>query len=128
MAANTVPIFPLAPRFEAATIANSDSTTKKLLFAAGVDGSRINAIGVKSTDTAAATVEFYLSKDSGSTFYLLGTIAISAAYQGFAQSGIPCFDSSKGIAIPLGSSIYAAVSAAVTADKTLNFSVLGSDY
>ena len=71
---------------------------------------------------------FYLSKDSGSTFYLLGTIAISAAYQGLVQSGIPCFDSSKGIAISADSSIYVAVSATVTADKTLNFSALGSDY
>lgn len=128
MAANTIPVFPLAPRFEAATISNSDSTNKKLLFAAGVDGSRINAIGVHSTDTAAAVISFYLSKDSGTTFYLLGTISIAAAYQGFVQSGIPCFDSSKGIAISADASIYVAVAAAVTAGKTLNFSALGSNY
>ena len=128
MAANTIPTFPLAARFEVATISNSDTTSKKLLFTAGIDGSRINSIGVSSTDTAAATLMFYLSKDSGSTFYLLGTIAISAAYQGLVQSGIPCFDSSKGIAISADSSIYVAVSATVTADKTLNFSALGSDY
>lgn len=128
MAANIIPIFPLAPRFEAVTIGNSDSTDKKLLFAAGIDGSRINSIGVHSTDTAVATIAFYLSKDSGSTFYLLGNIAISAAYQGLVQSGIPCFDSSKGIAISADSSIYVAVSAAVTAGKTLNFSALGSNY
>ena len=128
MAANTIPVFPLAPRFEAVTIDNSDSTNKKLLFAAGVDGSRINSIGVHSTDTAVATIAFYLSKDSGSTFYLLGNIAISAAYQGLVQSGIPCFDSSKGIAIPVSASIYVAALATVTADKTLNFSALGSDY
>lgn len=128
MAANTIPIFPLAARFEVATISNSDTTSKKLLFTAGIDGSRINSIGVSSTDTAAATLMFYLSKDSGSTFYLLGTIAIPAAYQGLVQSGIPCFDSSKGIAIPASASIYVAALATVTADKTLNFSALGSDY
>lgn len=128
MAANTIPIFPLAARLEVATISNSDTTSKKLLFTAGIDGSRINSIGVSSTDTAAATIMFYLSKDSGSTFYLLGTIAISAAYQGLVQSGIPCFDSSKGIAIPVSASIYVAALATVTADKTLNFSALGSDY
>lgn len=128
MAANTIPVFPLTPRFEVATISNSDSTAKKLLFAAGVDGSRINSVGVKSTDTAAATIEFYLSKDSGSTFNLLGTFPAEITYQGLAQSGIPCFDSSKGIVIPAGASIYVAVASAVTADKTLNFSALGSDY
>lgn len=128
MSANTVPIFPIAPRIEAQKIENADSTNKKLLFQAGSNGSRINTIGVSSNDTAAMTVEFYLSKDGGTTFSLLGSISVSAAYQGQIQSGISSFDSTNGIAIPAGCSIYIAVASAVTSGKALSFNILGSDY
>lgn len=128
MAANITPIFPLAARIETQIIENADSTNKKMLFSAGSNGSRLNTIGVNSSDTAAMTVGFYLSKDSGSTFSLLGTISVSAAFNGPIHSGISCFDSSNGIAIPSGSSIYVAVASAVTSGKALNFSALGSDY
>lgn len=128
MPANTTPVFPISARIESQKIENADSTNKKLLFAAGTNGSRINIIGLNSDDTASATIQYYLSKDSGSTFSYLGYITVAAGYQGAIQSGIPCFDSALGMAIPSGASLYVAVAVAVTSGKTLCFSATGSDY
>ena len=80
MAANTVPVFPIAARIECQILENADSTNKKLLFIAGSNCSRLNAIGINSSDTVAMTVGFYLSKDGGSTFSLLGTISVSSLF------------------------------------------------
>lgn len=116
MAANITPIFPITPRIETQQIATADGTDKKLIFAPSTNGSRVNIIGASSTDTAIITLNFYVSKDSGSTFSFLGFLTIAAGFQGVVSSGIPCFDLAVGMAIPSGSDIYVAASAAVTVD------------
>lgn len=128
MAANTVPIFPLSPRIETQFITDTDGTTRKLLFNASTDGSRINSMGVSSDNSASTTIQFHLSKDGGSSFNLLGTIVVAANYQGPVHSGIPVFDTVNGMPIPSGSSIYVSVAASVASGKFLRFSAVGSNY
>lgn len=128
MPANTTPIFPLTPRIESQIIENADGTTKKLLFAPGANGSRINTIAACSTDTASVTLLFFLSKDAGSTFSYLGSITIAAGYEGAVSSGIKAFDIATGSAFPSGASLYVGASVAVTSDKSVSLSAIGSDY
>src|SRR5438045_9464334 len=53
--------------------------TNTVLFAtAGAEGSVVKSIIISSDDSSARTVQFWLSKDSGTTNYLIGTVVIAA--------------------------------------------------
>ena len=72
----------------AATIVNATSFTAAnpgtaptntiLLGTAGAEGSVVKSLVVSSTDTASASVQFWISTDAGTTKYLLGTVVVAA--------------------------------------------------
>ncbi len=128
MSANTTPIFPITPRVEAVEIVNADGTTKKSLLTPGSNGTRINKVAACSDDTASVTLKFYYSKDAGSTFLYLGSIAINAGAETNVTTGIKLADAASGLVLPYGTVLYASAGAAVTLGKTVSVSVSGSDY
>jgi hypothetical protein len=68
------PIFPQAIRNAVQAIANADGTTIKTLVTAGANGSRIYAISITSTDTAARDLNLYVAISG--TNYLIGTVSV----------------------------------------------------
>jgi hypothetical protein len=64
MAANTSPIFELTVTSPSVQIAPADTTTKKTLKAGTTNGSRIDAIYVSSTDTAAVVLKKKYNRSS----------------------------------------------------------------
>ena len=76
MAANTSPIFPLTVQNYAITFAAVDGTTIKTLYEAGLYGSRVDSVGITSSDTAARVFRIYLS--DGTTNYLAGEFSVAA--------------------------------------------------
>lgn len=128
MPANTIPIFPILPRIESRKITDADGTTKLLLFAPGANSSRLNKLSACSDDSVGATLKFYLSKDSGSTFDYLGSTLVSAGYEGDVSAAMKCLDLSSGTALPPGADVYVAVASALTAGKTITVTAVGSDY
>jgi hypothetical protein len=103
-----------------------------VLFAtAGVEGAIIKGITVSSSDTAVRTLQFFISKDSGTTQTLLFTIAVPAN-SGFTTVamvdvlttatvlGLPVDQSGRPV-IPLeaGARIYVGTTVAVTSGRTV---------
>lgn len=127
MAANTAPIFPLVPRFDAVAILTADGTDKKLLFTSGMNGSRINSIAGCSDDTASVTLKFYVSKDDGVTFYYAGSATLAAGAEQEITTAIK-IAALSGLALPAGCKLYVAAAAAVTADKRVDVTLAGGDY
>jgi citrate lyase beta subunit len=80
MAAGTSPIFETVVKNAGAHIAPADTTTKKTVYTGGTNGSRIDALMVSSTDTAAVTLMWYITV--GGTDYHIGdtVIAIGSGY------------------------------------------------
>ena len=74
MAGTATPIFPQTIRGASAQILNADGTTKKTLCAGGTNGTRIDAISVASTDTAARDLQLWMN--NGSVDQLLCTVSI----------------------------------------------------
>jgi len=102
-----------------------------LFTTAGADGSILKALTVSTSDTAAKTLQFFLSKDSGTTKILLFTVAVPAS-AGFTTIGLtdvlttgtvvglPVDQSGRPV-IPLeaNSRIYVGTTVAVTAARTV---------
>ncbi len=128
--ANTSPIFPLTPKTSPATIVNADSTTKKTLFTAGANGSKLDAVKVLSDDTATVTLSFYATKSG--TDYLIGTVAISPG-TGVTAGTSPAdaleyINDGYALAIEAGVIIKVTASAAVTSGKTVTVIAHSGDF
>lgn len=52
-------------------------TNTLLLGTAGADGSVVKSLVISSTDTASATVQFWISIDGGTTKYLIGSVVVA---------------------------------------------------
>jgi hypothetical protein len=147
---NTLPVTQTIQNW-AQTIVNATSFTAAnpgtaptntiLLGTAGADGSVVKAILIASSDTASASVQFWLSTDGGTTKYLLTTVVV-AALSGFAtltnidvlantiMAGLP-IDSAGRPVLELAAStkIYICViTAAVTASKNVYVTAQVEDY
>lgn len=76
MTMTATPVFPQTIKNYAVQILPADTTTKKTLCAGATNGTRIEAITIASTDTAARDVQFFLY--NGTTSFLLATVAVPA--------------------------------------------------
>ena len=118
-------------------------TNTVLLLTAGADGSVVKSIVVASDDSAAKQVSFYISVDSGTTKYLLGTVNVAAGagltsgttsnvdvLGNYYLLGLPVDQSNKAIIeLKAGAQIYAGViTAAVTSGRTLHVIAQMEDY
>ncbi len=116
--------------------------TNTILFAtAGANDSVLKSIIISSTDTAAATVQFWLSPDAGTTKYLIGSAVVAALsgnatvinidvlanpiITGFAtdQTGRPVLPLQATYRIYVG-----VITAAVTANKNVYIIGVQEDY
>lgn len=83
----SIPI-PQTIRTPAVTLVNADSftaanpgtspTNTKLLLTAGADGSVVKALHIASNDGSSRTVQFWISNDSGTTKFLIGSVVVAA--------------------------------------------------
>jgi hypothetical protein len=118
-------------------------TNTVLLLTAGADGSVVKSIMISSDDSAAKQVSFYISVDSGTTKYLLGTVNVAAGagltsgttsnvdvLGNYYLIGLPVDQSNKPIIeLKAGAQIYAgAITAAVTSGRTLHVIAQMEDY
>jgi hypothetical protein len=139
MATTNTPIYPQTISNSGVTIVPADTTTKKTLLTAGVNGAKVEYINVASDDTASKNLILYLS--DGTNDYLLTWIAI-AATSGFTTS-IPSVAVLQSTQLPLnyydsngnrvlfikaGWSIKVAVSATMTTAKTMYITSAYSDF
>lgn len=118
-------------------------TNTVLLLTAGAEGSVVKSIVVSSDDSAVKQVSFYLSIDSGTTKYLLGTVSVAAGsgltsgtkanvdvLGNYYLLGLPVDQSNKPvIELKAGSQIYVGViTAAVTIGRTIHIISQMEDY
>jgi hypothetical protein len=130
MAANTSPIFSLAPFGTGAQFTSTDTTTKKTLYTGGTNGSRIDQINVCTNDTAAVNLQFYLN--DGTTDFYLGYVNIPAGsgYPSVAKvDALPTLCPNLGyLVLKSGAILKAACNATMTAAKTTDVCVIGGDF
>lgn len=144
MAANTIPIFPLAANNSAQAFVNADGTDKKTLFTAGANGSLVRGIAATSDDTADKAVQLYAT--IGGTDYLIAavTVPLNAGVTGavpavnLLSQGDPATpvcpwayidnNGNRVIWLPAAAVLKAAMQAAVTAAKTVTVTAFGADY
>lgn len=115
-----------------ATNPGTAPTNTVLVATAGSNDSIIKSLSICTDDSVAKTVQFWVSKDGGTTKYLIGTVAV-AALSGTATltnidvlgnallAGMEIDETGKNILrIASGSTLYAGIiTAAMTASKTL---------
>jgi hypothetical protein len=75
MAANTNPIYPLAPKNIVAQLTNASGTNAVIVYTAGANGARIDALSLTNSDTVAHDVALIIN--NGSTDYTVGTFAVA---------------------------------------------------
>lgn len=115
-----------------ATNPGTSPTNTVLVATAGSNDSVIKSLTICTDDSASKTVQFWVSTDSGTTKYLIGTVVV-AALSGTATlinidvlgnsliTGLEFDETGKPVLrLAAGSTIYAGIiTAAMTASKTL---------
>jgi len=141
MAVSNVPIFPQSFNQTITTIVNADGTNKKTAYTAGINGSKLEAIYVTSTDTNAFTVNIY--ETLSGTDYLIGTLNIPASSGNTTSAptinilnnsgnfgSVLNIDSNgnRYMYLVANAIIKVAVTSAYTAAKTMSFISMGEDF
>jgi hypothetical protein len=136
MPLNTNPVFIGTRRSVGVEMDNADSTNQVSLFAAGTNGSLIEAISVTSTDTAAVELDLYLY--DGAASFSLGSVTVpigagtnggtANAVDGLNQTELPWLRDDLTLALGAGCTLKAAAHAAITSGKVVHVSVFGGDY
>ncbi len=127
---NINPIFEKAPAAAGLQFAAADTTTKKTLVTGGTDGTRVDAMNVSSTDTAAVVLNVYVTVSG--TDYFRGSVSIAAA-TGTAGAAtidlIPTLAATLGyIGLGNGHVLKIACNATMTAAKVLDIVAQYGDY
>ena len=117
------------------------SPTNTVLFmTAGAEGSEVKAIMIASDDSSARVISFYLSTDSGTTKYLLGSVSVPSSsgltvvnvdvLGNALMVGLPLDQSGKPVMILLAAArIYVGVTIAViTSGRTVHLIGQVEDY
>lgn len=136
MAANTAPIFPVSVQNYAVNFATVDGTTSKVLFEAGIYGSRVDTVSVVSSDTSARVFRVYLSDGTtdyqAGEFYVAagaGTNGTSAALKMLTTAWLSWLDSSGCLFLKAGWSLKIGLKGStITANTLVTFIASGGDY
>lgn len=139
MAVTSTPIFLQTPKTYIKQILPADTTTKLTLATAGANGSKIDAINISSTDTAARDLFLYVN--DGSTDAPLGVMSIPAnsgntnalaAIDALNHAQIPglAVDSNGNKCLILQATYTLKISsgATVTAAKAITATAFGGDF
>lgn len=131
MAGSTTPIFTAVANNGVQQFANADGTTKKTLFTPGANGSRIDRILVTSNDTAAVTLQVYVTVSAVNYHLVDVTIPIGTGYTTVvAMDILPTVLRSLGgsLTLPTAHVLKGAALAAVTAAQVVDVVCVGGDY
>ena len=139
MAVTSVPIFPQTIKSPVQQILQADTSSKKTLYAAGVNGSRVESIVVTSTDTVLRLLQFYVTVSG--TDYLIASIqcdlsagtttaipplsvfsSVNMAWMSFDPAG------NRYLYLESGAALKVASTTTLTATKAIQFFVQGGDY
>ena len=141
MVVTATPIFPQTITNKVVTIVNADTTTLKTLYAAGTNGTKVENILVTNTDTAAYTVQVYVTISA--TDYLIGSVNIPLSAGNLSTVNSVNLLSTTGNLGPVlnldstgnpylylasGSTLKVATTGTVTAAKTITFFAQGGDF
>ncbi len=132
------PVLPQAINVGLTGWANADTApTKKTIFTAGSNGSKVTSIIAGSTDTTARVFIIYLNRSSTSYRLTSTTVAITAGTDGLTQSanmlnliaGLPKDnDGQSYILLKNGDIIQAENQTTVTSAKNIDITVTGADF
>jgi hypothetical protein len=138
MSGNTAPRFAANANIGTQTFVNADGTASKVVFTAGSNGSRLDALNIASTDTAAHDVQVLLN--IGGSDVPIGTInvAIGAGNSSTVNSKNVLADPNLGLTIsdpygnrvlelPAAATVKLAMAVAVTSGKTVSVTAMGGD-
>lgn len=135
MAANTQPIFPIAPKFASVAIANADAQTVKTIYTAGANGGRVSGLALISTDTVNRDVGIYLNGTLLATVQAplgCGTASTIPAKDVLADANFPqpYFDANGNLVldVPAGATLAINAPVTVTAAKTVTGVVFAADF
>lgn len=127
----TTPQFVSTPNTIGVNYANADGTTAKTIFTAASGGSRVDALVVSTTDTAANTVVLNLVKSA--VTYTLGSYTLTPS----GSLGVPkAMDlltlipglGALGLVLKTGDTLTLALGTAITAGQTASVVVIGGDF
>ncbi len=126
------PQFVSTPNTAFTKFANADGTTKKTVFTAGSNGSRLEALSIASNDTTANVAIIYVS--NGGTDYQLVGVSIAVVgntvvlnVNALANLGWTT-TMDGGIVLKNGDSIKVSMNAAVTSGKEVDVHAIGGDF
>lgn len=141
MAVTATPIYPQSLKNSVVTIVNADGTTKKTVYTAGADGTKLESIFVTNTDTAAYTLNVYFNISS--TDYLIGTVNIPLSSGNTTSAPTVNLLSSAGnlgavlnkdpngntyLYLQSGTVLKVATTGTVTSAKTVTLTAIGEDF
>jgi len=134
MAANTSPIFPVAPRSQSMVVVGASALTPRssvtgttgltLCFTPGANGSRVDTIRVNSTGTTlAGNLNFWVY--NGTTSNLLTQTLVTAVTASATAAGFSTMLAFTDLVIPTGYALYCS---SEVASQLVNTIVSGGDY
>lgn len=140
MAVTATPVFPQVPKSFKVQILPADASGLKTIATGGTNGSKVNAIVVSSSDTAARDVSWGITNTS--IFYVMGTVTIPiTAGQIAATPAVNLLDITKtpGLPIDADGNPYILLASSsdtlqikalttVTAAKEIDVSAVGADF
>jgi hypothetical protein len=139
MAKSSSPVLPQSPKISPVTLQNADGTSVKTAYTAGANDSKVVALSASNTDTAAYTVQVWLTRSA--TNYLLGAfpVAANAGNNGTVAAqnllaptlwpGLPVDnDGQVYLFLQSGDTLSAGVTGAVASGKTVTVTAIGADF
>jgi hypothetical protein len=130
MAANTSPIFELAPFMKGDTLDDGDTTVAITLITGAANGTRIDSIMCSTNDTAAVNLKFFV--DNGGADLYLGNVllAIGSGYTTVARvEAMATLAPTLGyLVLPSASELKVGCVATMTNAKVTTVVALGGDY
>jgi hypothetical protein len=130
MAANTSPIFELAPFLKGDTLDDGDTTVAITLITGAANGTRIDSLKCTTNDTAAVNLRFYI--DNGGADLYLGVVALAIG-SGYTTvepvEGMTTLSPTLGyLVLPSASELKVSCLATMTAAKVTTILAMGGDY
>lgn len=135
MAINNNPVFPTALSGATQTFVNADGTTAKVIATAALNGSRIDAVSIVSTDTVAQV--FNIIVNDGVNDRQVGTVNVPASSGTVAGTAtvsllttinIAWLPSSGSVFLKTGWTLKLSAQVAITTAKTVSTVVFQGDY
>lgn len=130
MAANTSPIFELAPFLKGDTLDDGDTTVAITLVTGAANGTRIDSLKCTTNDTAAVNLRFYVDNGGADLYLGVVALAIGSGYTTVAPvEGMTTLSPVLGyLVLSSGSELKVSCLATMTAAKVTTVLAQGGDY